>query len=330
MQQEASGHARSGQEARGEGVSIDALNWAFNLDLPNSGQKIVLLVLANYADDEGKAFPSQKTLSEKTCLSERAIRDNLTRLEEVEIISRVPRCRSNGSYTTDLFKLNVGAKAKKETLETTSNEGETQRQILPTADLADGRFSQTQRQNLPQPAADSAGPEPSLNTTITKNNLSSESARELNELVDLGVHPELAEQWLNIRDGVTERMSFAEVREEAGKAGFGMQRAVELCVERRWSSFKASWYAKLVDTSALPLKANQNAPPWWGETDIRRLLQVSNDVRWWLNAESTAEMAEQLGEGGIRSGETFGVYLDRLREKLMEQWRAKSAGSTGK
>lgn len=137
-------------------MSIEALSWAFNLELPSSGAKMTLLALANYANEAGEAYPSQKAMAEKTCLCERAIRTHLVTLEGLGIISRVARTRSNGSFTSDLFKLHIGAKA--------------QRQILPAADSAVGRNCQTQRQILPQPAADSAGPEPSLTTTITKSN----------------------------------------------------------------------------------------------------------------------------------------------------------------
>lgn len=143
-------------------MSIEALSWAFNLPLPSSGMKLTLLALANYSNEEGEAFPSQKAMAEKTCLCERAIRTHLAMLEELKIITRQARTRANGSYTTDLFKLNIGIK-------------------LPAADSADGKINQrqnlqqpaadssiSQRQILPNPAAESAGPDPTLNTTITK------------------------------------------------------------------------------------------------------------------------------------------------------------------
>jgi hypothetical protein len=143
-------------------MSIEALSWAFNLSLQNSGMKLTLLALANYSNEEGEAFPSQKAIAEKTCLCERAIRTHLAMLEELKIITRKARTRANGSYTSDLFKLNIGMK-------------------LPSADSAVGKINQrqiiqdpaadsstSQRQILPNPAADSAEPDPTLNTTITK------------------------------------------------------------------------------------------------------------------------------------------------------------------
>lgn len=209
-------------------MSIEALNWAFNMELPNSGMKCVLLTLANYCNEYGEAYPSQKEIAKKSCLSERGVRDNLARLEELEVITRIPRTRSNGSYTTDLFRINVGMK-------------------LPAAESADGKNFQTQRQILPNPAADSAAPEPSLTTTITKSNLPAHAqAREA--LVAEGIPVEHADKWIRIRElkqqpwesGVIELM-----RMQADQAGITLRQAVACCVAEGWSWFKSSWYAKL-------------------------------------------------------------------------------------
>jgi hypothetical protein len=70
--------------------------------------KILLLCLANYADDEWKCWPSQSTISEETEVSERATRDWLEKLEAAGFISRTRRTRKDGSRTSDLIHLNVG------------------------------------------------------------------------------------------------------------------------------------------------------------------------------------------------------------------------------
>ena len=137
-------------------MSIEAISWAFNTVLPNSGMKLTLLALCNYANEDGEAYPSQKALAEKTCLCERAIRTHLVALEEAGLIARKARTRANGSFTSDLFQIYIGA---------TPSGINCQRQILPTAEN-----DTSQRQILPNPAADSAGPETSLTTTITKTN----------------------------------------------------------------------------------------------------------------------------------------------------------------
>lgn len=123
-------------------MCVKAISWASEQKVGNQGTKLTLIALANYANDEHKCWPSQKTLSEWTESSPRAIRDHLVRLESLGLITRVKRS-VNGSFTSDMITLNIH---------------QTQRQILPTADFADGR-----KQHLP--AADSAtypSKEPSL------------------------------------------------------------------------------------------------------------------------------------------------------------------------
>ena len=162
-------------------MSIEALAWAFNLELPSAGAKLTLLALANFADENGEAYPSQTAISVKTCLSERAIRGHLSALEELGIITRVARKRANGSYTTDRFRIFIGGeftngkfcqrqnlpedtkapKPQRQNLPVVEKPAKTQRQNLPAAESANGK-------KRPQPAAESAAPESSLNTTIKK------------------------------------------------------------------------------------------------------------------------------------------------------------------
>lgn len=141
-------------------MSIDALSWAFSLDLPGPATKLTLLALANYANEDHESYPSQKTLSKRTCLSERAIRKHLVILEELGILVRTTRKRVNGTFTTDLFTLQVGAKP--------SSGIQNQRHAVPQAQIADGTPCHDQRHVVPQPAARGAGQESSLNTTVTK------------------------------------------------------------------------------------------------------------------------------------------------------------------
>lgn len=57
----------------------------------NSTAKVVLLCLARYSNGRGECFPSQVTLAEDACVSERTVRDSLRWLQDhgyIEIVSR--------------------------------------------------------------------------------------------------------------------------------------------------------------------------------------------------------------------------------------------------
>lgn len=128
-------------------MSIKALSWVFDTYVHGSGAKITLLALANYANDSNHAYPSQNSLAKMTSLSTRAIRNHITELERLGFITRSSRKRADGTFTSDLFRLNVGF--------TPSNT--VQRNILPSEENG-----LNQRQDSTYPAADFAGHDPAL------------------------------------------------------------------------------------------------------------------------------------------------------------------------
>lgn len=94
-------------------MSIQAMSWVINLDLPAADGKFVLLMLANHADEDGYCYPSQKRLAQECGLGERAVRNQLSRLEDIGLIRRQRRTRQNGSRTSDGYWLvGIGQPAK--------------------------------------------------------------------------------------------------------------------------------------------------------------------------------------------------------------------------
>lgn len=68
-------------------MSIQAINWA--LEQPGTPtQKHVLLVLANYANESGHAFPSNVLLATKTGLTDRAVRNAKKALLEAGFLEK--------------------------------------------------------------------------------------------------------------------------------------------------------------------------------------------------------------------------------------------------
>lgn len=80
------------------------MTWVFDLELPPT-PKLVLLVLADHADDNGFCFPSTATISRRASISERTLTRVLTELEEGGFISRSRRHLENGNRTSDGYLL---------------------------------------------------------------------------------------------------------------------------------------------------------------------------------------------------------------------------------
>lgn len=86
-------------------MSVKALTCAMALRGVSPSEKLLLLALANYADENMQCYPSQKRLAEDTCLSDRTIRSLLAGLEQRKIISREERQRRDNSRASDLVTL---------------------------------------------------------------------------------------------------------------------------------------------------------------------------------------------------------------------------------
>ena len=93
-------------------MSLKALNAAFEHPpiLTEAGNvslaaRLLLLALADYADDAGRAWPSQITLARRTSMNERSIRDGFILLEQRGLIWREQRRRGDGARRTDVIHL---------------------------------------------------------------------------------------------------------------------------------------------------------------------------------------------------------------------------------
>ena len=70
-------------------MSFEAVKWAWDQwdrDDITCPQKILLMALANHADEEGKCFPRQATLARKTSLKRQAANRNLGALEDLGLL----------------------------------------------------------------------------------------------------------------------------------------------------------------------------------------------------------------------------------------------------
>ena len=64
-------------------MSISALNYAFKADVKKSSLKFILVAMADYANEEGEAYPSIQTLNSKTSLNRKTIIAGLMQLESL-------------------------------------------------------------------------------------------------------------------------------------------------------------------------------------------------------------------------------------------------------
>lgn len=96
-------------------MSVQAMSWAYRVELLNPGDKFLLVTLANFADEWGVCWPGIDTLVQYTAQSERKVRNGLAALEEAGLIVSVARRRADGTRRTDVVVL-VGFEGRRRAL----------------------------------------------------------------------------------------------------------------------------------------------------------------------------------------------------------------------
>jgi DNA-binding MarR family transcriptional regulator len=89
-------------------LSVQAITQALAIQGVSASEKLLLLVLANYAGPDDTCFPSHRRLAAEGCLSERTVVRLLQSLEDRGLIRREARTRHDGSRSTDLIALRLG------------------------------------------------------------------------------------------------------------------------------------------------------------------------------------------------------------------------------
>ena len=87
-------------------MSIRTMTWAWSVALPPTS-KLVLMALADIADDKGICWPSHPTLAAKCSLTDRTVRRVLLLLQAHQLVVIEPRFKTTGSRTSNRYRLAI-------------------------------------------------------------------------------------------------------------------------------------------------------------------------------------------------------------------------------
>lgn len=90
-------------------MSVRALTWAWDRECGNAQQKLVLLALADRADEDGVCWPSRKWLTRKTGMQLDAVKRALKALEKDGLFRRERLRHEDGRLAQWRFQLGVPA-----------------------------------------------------------------------------------------------------------------------------------------------------------------------------------------------------------------------------
>ena len=86
-------------------MSFDAMSWASKKECQNSTNKLVLLMLANYSDENESSYPSYKHLAKICECSERTVMRSIDSLISLGLLKKQVRFNSDGKQTSNRFIL---------------------------------------------------------------------------------------------------------------------------------------------------------------------------------------------------------------------------------
>ena len=143
-------------DARSAFMSIAAMNWAWRQQLAPTA-KLVLMSLADAADDHGVCWPSVPTVARKCCVSSRTVRRIMQKLIACELLSAEPRYRPDGSCSSNRYRLQLGGDDKLSPApERTDTMPCLERPGSPDTHVSPGTTRETERESSPPPITTAA------------------------------------------------------------------------------------------------------------------------------------------------------------------------------
>ena len=213
-------------------MSVKTLSRVWEHSQHSGTALLMLLAIADFSDDDGRAYPAVGTLAKKCRMKLRNAQAILAVLRH----SGELNVRENeGPKGTNLYRINLAALGVQSTAGVQKSAG-----VQPDArGGADSCAKPLQR----------TAPEPSL----TRQEPKTTHKRPRPPVVDVaallpGVDGQTLKDWLQVRKakrvGPVTATVAKSMNTEATKAHLTLQKAVELCCRRGWASFDASWIAE--------------------------------------------------------------------------------------
>lgn len=241
-------------------MSMSLTAQAMGMKVGNAIRKLVLLKLADQANDKGECWPSYASIAEAAECSARAVINHIRWLEEHGFLRIENRKIGHGQNLTNVYHLML-ANGRAEDGESGSQGSESGSQGVmnvvhpnqsiqpinePISANADTRGARVVPANTP---AEDLSCRPSENPSAKPAKRKPSAARReldaLNLLADRGVDGALAQDYLAVRKDkraiTLTKTALAGLEREANRAGLSLSQAVTLCCERGWVGFRAEW-----------------------------------------------------------------------------------------
>lgn len=245
---------------------------AMKAKVGNPLRKLVLVKLADQANDDGECWPSYQSIADACEMSRRTVITHIDWLEENGFLQCKHRKSNDGLSRSNVFVLTIaggenpapqganlspgganaaprGANAALPGGENPALGGanaapiETVNESINIEPVKESVKESAARVRATPPAAPPASPPPTP-PSAPPPPAKTPRFEPLAALLALGVEAQAAADWLAVRKAkraALTQTALDDVVAEAGKAGISVAQAVRICAARGWQGFRASW-----------------------------------------------------------------------------------------
>ena len=228
-------------------MSMRLMVQAMNCEVGNPARKLVLLKLADNANDDGICFPSYQYIADKCEMTRRSAISHIEYLIKMGLVSKKERKNKDGSIS-NLYFLHL--------------------------EQGSENFALGGSENISPRTSHSLEPVNEPKKTTQK----SESEILLEQF---GISGQLAKDFITHRKAkkapITETVMNGFLR-EANKAELSVAESVAISIERNWQGFKATWYLKDKELQSIKQPQSSNTFADDGSWAIGRQLNIAPDL----------------------------------------------------
>ncbi|TCJ96172.1 helix-turn-helix protein [Volucribacter psittacicida] len=249
---------------------------AMNCKVGNSARKLVLLKLADNANDDGVCFPSYQFIADKCEMTRRSAISHINALIEMGLVSKTLRQNKDGS-SSNLYQLHLD-------------------QVNENCSFSSEDFAPEGVKNLHEGSENYVGGSSENFAPITSNSInqsinhkkinkksSPEKSDELEILQDFGITDQLAKDFITHRKAKKAPITITVMegfQREADKAKIPITKAVETSINRGWRGFSAEWLVEKNKPQNKPSKPDthngfnkrhygETKIPDWAKDDVK-------------------------------------------------------------
>ena len=242
-------------------MSMRLMVQAMNCKVGNPARKLVLLKLADNANDDGICFPSYQYIADKCEMTRRSAISHIEYLIKMGLVSKKERKNKDGSIS-NLYFLHLEQGSENFALGSEN------------ISLGSENFALGGSENISPRTSHSLEPVNEPKKTTQK----SESEMLLERF---GISGQLAKDFITHRKAkkapITETAMNGFLR-EANKVRLSVAESVAISIERNWQGFKATWYLKDKELQSIKQPQSSNTFADDGSWAIGRQLNIDPDL----------------------------------------------------